>query len=163
MRTPSLSLPRFFLTVAAALPLWAVGTARAADTYDVSKTDGKAAIGQKASATVTIQGKNGWHVNEDAPFTVKLLPSAGVNVDKPKLTRSDLAEANKDRARFDVGFTGSAAGPHTIGAEANFVMCQASACQPVKERITLAVDISAAAPTPEGKSEGKKPSKKKLP
>jgi hypothetical protein len=120
--------------------------AHAADTYEVSKTDVQAVVGEKGRATFTINGKNGWHVNEEAPITIKLQPSTGVSVDKPKLTRSDLAEASKDRARVDVAFTASAPGPHTIGAEASFVMCQESACQPVKEKITLALDAKPSAP-----------------
>lgn len=130
--------------------------AHAADTYEVSKTDVKAVVGEKGRATVTIQGKNGWHVNEEAPITVKLAPSGGVSVDKPKLTRGDLAEATKDRARFDVAFTASAPGAHTIGAEASFVMCQETACQPVKEKITLALEATAAAEAPAKKPAAKK-------
>jgi hypothetical protein len=157
MRTPA---PGFMLAsfLASALP---AGSALAADTYEVSKTDATAVVGEKAHATFTIQGKNGWHVNEEAPITVKLLPSDGVTVDKPKLTRADLPEASKERAKVDVAFTASAPGAHTIGAEASFVMCQASACQPVKEKVTLALSASpppsAAAPSKKAGGANKKP------
>jgi hypothetical protein len=119
-------------------------TARAADTYEVQAPPAKATVGAKAKASVTITGKNGWHVNEDAPVSVKVSPPAGVSVDKPKLTRADLAERTKDRARFDVAFTAAEPGTKTIEAEARFVMCQEQACKPVTEKISLAVEVAPA-------------------
>ena len=119
--------------------------AHAGETHQVTATGAKATPGQAALASVTIQGKNGWHVNEEAPISLKLAPGPGVAVDKPKLARADLAENTKDRARFDVKLTANEPGAKTVEAEASFVMCQATACQPVKEKLTLALDVAAAA------------------
>jgi hypothetical protein len=120
-----------------------VGLAHASsDMYDVQIAEAKATVGAKGKASVTIVGKNGWHVNEDAPVSMKLAPGSGITVDKPKLTKADLAERTQDRARFDVAFTAAEAGKKTIDAEATFVMCQASACKPVKEKVTLAVEVA---------------------
>lgn len=136
--------------------------ASAAETHQVTTTGARATPGQAALASVTIQGKNGWHVNEEAPISLKLAPGPGVAVDKPKLARADLAENTKDRARFDVKLTANEPGAKTVAAEANFVMCQATACQPVKETLTLALEVADAAkaepttkPAPASKSKGK--------
>jgi hypothetical protein len=132
------------LTCALAIPLM-LSTARAADTHDVTKTDGRAPVGQPTKLAVAIQGKNGWHVNEEAPISLKLTPGPGVAVTKPSLARADLAESKPDRARFDIEARCDAPGPRTITAEARFVMCQESACKPVKETLTLALEGTAAA------------------
>jgi hypothetical protein len=112
--------------------------------YDLKHDETKATVGVKGKTNVTIAARPGWHVNEDAPLTMRLDPDPGIVVDKPKLTRVDLAEQSKDKARFEVGFIASEPGRKTINAEASFVMCQATTCMPVKEKIALAVDVTPA-------------------
>lgn len=126
-------------------PLAAATAHASSDMYDLSVGEAKTTVGAKAKASVTISGKNGWHVNEEAPVTVKLTPPAGVTVEKAKLTKADLAEHSKERARFDVGFTAAEPGKKAIAGEASFVMCQEQACKPVREKITLSVDVAAPA------------------
>jgi len=125
----------------------ALGTAaqaRAEEIYEheLKKSDTKATVGAKGTASLTIAAKSGWHVNEEAPMWLKLAPDAGISVDKPKLVRSDLARSTKDLAQFDVAFTASEPGKKTINCEASFVMCQATTCKPVKEKVTLAVTVA---------------------
>jgi DsbC/DsbD-like thiol-disulfide interchange protein len=158
-RTP-LTIGRHFRLrmVLPALALMALGTlpsarARAdAATHEIRKTEPKVAAGGQASAGLTIAAKNGWHVNPEAPITVSLTSGdAALTVAKPKLTRADLAESTQEKARFD-----AAAGPKTINAEAKFVMCQESACKPVKETLALNVEVTAAdPPAAKGKAGGK--------
>ena len=150
------------LSVAAlALALIALPAARAhadAATHEIRKTEPKVAAGGQASAGLTIAGKNGWHVNGEAPITVSLTSGdAALTVAKPKLTRADLAESTQEKARFDIALTcapGTAAGTKTINAEAKFVMCQESACKPVKETLALNVEVTPA-DAPKGKGAGK--------
>jgi hypothetical protein len=131
-------------SVVLALTLCAAGTARADETYEIKKADAKAAVGVKGTTSVTIAAKTGWHVNEEAPISVKVLPDAGIAVEKARLTRADLAQRTKELARFDVAFTPSEPGKKTITCEASFVMCQETTCKPIKEKIALAVDVSPA-------------------
>jgi uncharacterized protein YyaL (SSP411 family) len=130
-----------------------------APTHEIRKTEPKVAAGGHASASLTIAAKNGWHVNAEAPITVSLKSSdAGLTVAKEKLTRADLAESTKDAARFDIALTcaaGAAAGPKTINAEAKFVMCQESACKPVKETLALAIEVTPANAPIAAKKSGK--------
>lgn len=129
----------FFLLLGAA-----AGTAFADETYELTVSEPKAAVGTKGIATVTIAAKKGWKVNAEAPVTLKLTPAPGVTVEKPRLTRKDLAENTLDRARFDVAFTATEPGKKTIAADCSFVMCQETTCKPIKESVVLAMDVAAA-------------------
>jgi hypothetical protein len=125
--------------------LIAATSARAAGTnYDVKQDVTTGTVGVKGKTNVTIAARPGWHVNEEAPLTMRLMPDPGITVDKAKLTRADLAQQSKDKARFEVAFVASEPGRKTINAEASFVMCQATTCMPVKEKIALAVDVTPA-------------------
>jgi len=148
------------LPALAVLSLWAGPTAYAdAPTHEIRKTEPKVAAGGHASASLTIAAKNGWHVNAEAPITVSLKSSdAGLTVAKEKMTRADLAESTKDAARFDIPLScaaDAAAGPKTINAEAKFVMCQESACKPVKETLALAIEVTPANAPVVAKKSGK--------
>jgi hypothetical protein len=124
--------------------------------YEISKTDASLTAGGKGKASVTIAAKKGWHLNAEAPLTLKLLPTPGVEVDKAKLGRSDLALSNETSARFDVSMTAAEPGKKSVEAEAGFVLCQEDSCRPVKEKVTLAVDV-----TSPGAPAAKHPAKKK--
>ena len=147
------------LPALAALSIWAGPGAYADETtHEIRKTEPKVAAGGHASASLTIAAKNGWHVNAEAPITVSLKSTdAALVVAKEKLTRADLAESTQSAARFDIALTcaaDAAAGPKTINAEAKFVMCQESACKPVKETLALAIEVTPAG-APATKKSGK--------
>jgi hypothetical protein len=150
-----MNLPvRYLLT--GALCLMTTSAAFAADeSYDVKPKAAKATVGEKATASVTISTKKGWHLNAEAPLTLKLTPGPDVTVDKPKLTRADLAASSENSARFDVSLAVARPGTSEIAAEAGFVLCQESECRPIKEKLTIGVDALPAKPVAD------KPNKKK--
>lgn len=131
------------------------------DTYEIKKTDATAAVGAKATASVTITSRKGWHLNEEAPLTLKLAPPPGVSLDKPKLGRSDLALSTNDEARFDVGMTLAEPGKKLVEAEAGFVLCREDSCRPIKQKLTLAAEAAAAAPSKAPSPAAAKKAKKK--
>jgi hypothetical protein len=110
--------------------------------YEVKKTEPKVEVGAKSSASLIITGKNGWHLNQEAPMTVALVAQPGVTVPKAKLTRGDLVESSQDAARFEIPFSTTEPGKTSINAEAKFVMCQEQACKPVKEKLSFNIDVS---------------------
>lgn len=130
----------------AALLCWPSLALAADDTYEIKKTDAAAAVGAKGTASVTITSKKGWHLNQDAPLTLKLAPPPGVALDKPKLGRADLARSTEDEARFDVGMTLAEPGQKLVEAEARFVLCREDSCRPIKQKLTLAAEAAAPAP-----------------
>lgn len=132
------------------------GTARAEDQlYEIKKMETKVAVGAKATTSVTISTKNGWHVNGEAPITLSLTAPAGITLSKAKLARADLAASTLESARFDVAFEAAEVGAKVINAEARFVICQATACKPVKETLALTIDVAASAPAPAPKAKAK--------
>jgi hypothetical protein len=152
-------LPRIVSASALTLALLGSSAAHAADkTYEIQKSAPAATVGTPAKASLTVQGKNGWHVNEEAPITVTLKADDGIALPKAKLARADLAQSTKESARFEIPFAASVAGKKTITAEAKFVMCQEQACKPEKETVALEIQVAAAgdaAPNPAPKSPGK--------
>lgn len=124
-------------------------------TYEIKKTVTPATAGVASKVSVTLVGKNGWHVNEEAPITAAVKADAGVTLTKDKLTRADLAESTKQTARFDIPFSVAEPGKKTITAQTRFVMCQEQACKPASETVAFEVDVQPAgakeAPAAKGK------------
>jgi len=150
------TISAFFLTAAVGVVALFGASAHAEDKlYEIKKSDAKVAVGAKATTSVTIATKNGWHVNGEAPITLSLTPPAGITLPKAKLARADLAASTLESARFDVAFEAAEPGSKVIAAEARFVICQETACKPVKETLSLTVDVSAAAPAPKAKTKAK--------
>lgn len=166
LRAPRhLALPRFLLASALGLAALGSGAASAADkTYEIEKSATPAKVGAAGKASLTVQGKNGWHVNEEAPITLTLKADEGIALPKTKLARADLAQSTKDAAKFEIPFSASASGKKTITAEARFVMCQEQACKPEKETVSLEVQVAAAGdPAPATGTKDKAPVKSKKP
>jgi hypothetical protein len=130
--------------------------ARASDNaYQVKPSPVKATLGVKATASVNIATKTGWHLNDKAPFTLKLTPGQGITVEKPRLVRADLAASTDTTARFDVALVASKEGRGEVQAEAGFVICQETLCRPIKEEVVISVEASA----PRSPEPVKKPTK----
>jgi hypothetical protein len=171
--TTSRQLPRLTIVLLLGSTLAAssltVGRARADEaTYEIRKTAAPATAGAASTVSVTVVGKNGWHVNDEAPITATVKADPGVELPKPKLTRADLAESTKQSARFDIPFSAAEAGKKTITAQTRFVMCQEQACKPASETVAFNVDVQAAAAPPpptavKAKHDGKSPGKKASP
>ena len=132
---------------AAACAAWlllASATARAADdAYEVKPSNVKATLGEKATATVAIATRKGWHLNAEAPLTLKLTPGPGITVEKPRLVRADLAASTDSTARFDVALLAAKPGHGDVQAEAGFVICQETLCRPIKEKVVIGIDARA--------------------
>jgi hypothetical protein len=154
-------LPRtaaLFLVTAAALTAGLTlprPSPAADDTYQVTHTDATVAVGAKTKASVTVSAQKGWHLNAEAPLTLKMTPAPGVALDKNKLVRGDLALSSDSTARFDVAVIPSEPGKQAIEAELSFVLCQEEACRPIKEKLTIAVEASAAKATAEKETKKK--------
>jgi hypothetical protein len=122
------------------------GAAQAADgTYEVSSATVSAGVGTPTKVGVTIRAKGGWHLNHEAPLTLKLTPTAGVTIDKPQLSRADLASSSDSEARFDVSLVLTDTGKKAVEGETRFVLCQKDACRPIKEKLTLNAEATAPA------------------
>ena len=156
--SPHRLLLSILLAVPVALTLSAPVAAEG-PTYELKKTEPKVAVGAKSSASLTIAARNGWHVNGEAPISVSLVAPAGLTLTKTKLVRGDLAESTLEAARFEIPFEAVDAGTKVLTGEARFVMCQESACKPVKETLSFNIEVAPAAAVPaapKAKAAGKK-------
>jgi hypothetical protein len=127
----------------AALLILAGAAARAADdAYEVKPSSVKATPGEKAIASVAIATKKGWHLNAEAPLTLKLTPGPGITVEKSRLVRADLAASSDSTARFEVALVAAQEGHGDVQAEAGFVICQETLCRPIKEKLVIGVNAS---------------------
>jgi hypothetical protein len=134
-------------------------------TYEIQKSATPATVGTPGTVSVTVVGKNGWHMNGDAPITAAVTADPTVALPKPKLTRADLAQSTKESARFDIPFSSSEPGKKAITAQTRFVMCQEQACKPASEKVAFEVEVSpapvaGAAAAPKGKAPATKPAAK---
>jgi len=114
-------------------------------TYEIQKSVAPATVGAPATVSITVVGKNGWHVNSEAPITAAVKADPSVALPKAKLTRADLAQSSKESARFDIPFSSTEAGKKAITAQTRFVMCQEQACKPASETVAFEVNVQ---PTP---------------
>ena len=124
--------------LAAACAAWLI--LAGATAYEVKPNHVKATLGEKASASVAIATKKGWHLNAEAPLTLKLTPDPGITVEKTRLVRADLAVSADSTARFDVALVSAKLGHGDVQAEAGFVICQETICRPIKEKVVIGVD-----------------------
>jgi len=146
MLSPTIRIARTAPAVvcAAWLVLAGATTWAADDAYEVKASDVKVTVGEKSRAFVTIATKKGWHLNAEAPFTLKLTPGPGITIEKSRLARADLAASTDSSARFDVPLVASQAGHGEIQSDAGFVICQETICRPVREKLVIGVDASLA-------------------
>ena len=141
--TPFAKVTIRLLAACAASLVLASSAARAADdAFEVRSSPVKATLGEKAVSSVNIATKPGWHLNAEAPLTLKLTPGQGVTVEKLRLQRADLAASTDSNARFDVALVASKQGHGEVQAEAGFVICQETLCRPIKEKLVISVEAS---------------------
>ena len=123
--------------VVAGVTIASMAQAGGKEPYEITKTEPKLTQGGRATASLTITAQDGWHVNPSAPITLSVSPGEGVTTGKVKQGRKDLVQSTNEVARFDIPLEASQAGQKTLSAEAKFVLCQASACKPVKDTVTF--------------------------
>jgi len=123
----------------AALALVTLASAAfAADNYDVSVKSASGKAGEKATATVSVKAKNGYHINKEYPHKLILTAVDGVTLDKEKLVAADAA-LSEESLSFNVGATAGAAGTKTIDATLKSAVCTKDACVPFTETVKITV------------------------
>ena len=103
---------------------------------------GPYAAGTLANFGITLTPRGIYHVNEEFPITVEITAPAGVAFPKTTLERADAAEFGEQRARFDVPFTPSAAGQHTVQAKVSFAVCTPENCIPDERTLAVVLPVN---------------------
>lgn len=102
---------------------------------------GTLAVGAPSTAEVTLEGRNGYHVNQEYPIQLTIRPPEGVEVAKTTLAREDATTFEEARAVFPIGFTPRAAGHHELGGELSFSVCNPQNCLMERRPVHVAVDV----------------------
>lgn len=131
---------KLVVTLAAFLPLAVATTARADDSFTVAAAPIAAKKGQAAKGSVVVKPGKGFHINQEYPLSLKLLPVAGVSFAKQTLTRSD-AHLTEQEGAFEVEVTAADAGKKTLTGELKFAVCSATTCDPKKVMVNLPVEV----------------------
>jgi len=105
----------------------------------VSPSDAKA--GQAGTAVVKIVPKEPWHINLDFPTSLKLTAPETLAVANANLKKADLAKLEDTGCEYNVDFTPSAAGDHTVSGTFKFAVCKDEACVPVSEKVEFKVAV----------------------
>ncbi|MCA9600486.1 MAG: hypothetical protein R3A78_01435 [Polyangiales bacterium] len=100
---------------------------------------GPYAAGSLSQFSVTLVPKEGYHVNHEFPIRVEI-DAPALTLPKRVLERTDAAEFEDERARFDVPFIAAAAGTHKVMAKVSFAVCTPETCIP--DERTLALDVA---------------------
>lgn len=107
--------------------------------YDVSTTGTpRVKAGEKGKLVLAIQPKGGAHISDEAPLKVELA-STRLKLDKQKLSRPDAAPG--PTPRFEVAFTGEAAGKGSVDAKVTFFLCTEKICSKQQKSVSLPVDV----------------------
>ena len=93
-------------------------------------------VGDKGEFSLLIKAKNGLKIHPEAPLSLKLTTSDGVNTLKSKLTREDVkkTEGSVDpdlRTQVDA----KAKGEQKISGELSFFLCSKEWCERVSDKI----------------------------
>jgi hypothetical protein len=94
--------------------------------------------GKPGEATITLDAKPPFHVNDKYPYKFKLKETAGLKFPNPVVVK-DAAKLEKQRMTMAVGFTPEAAGKHTIAGVFQFSVCTDDKCLIEKRDLSLEV------------------------
>lgn len=94
--------------------------------------------GKPGEATITLDAKPPFHVNDKYPYKFKLKETTGLKFPSP-IVAKDAAKLEKQRMTMAVGFTPEAAGKHTISGVLQFSVCTDDKC--LIEKRDLALDV----------------------
>jgi len=95
------------------------------------------ASGALGSYQIELEGRGGWHVNQDYPIRIALAEVEGLSYPKAELDRADAADFGDERARFEIPFTATGAGTHQAQAHVHFAMCNPENCVLLDRRLAL--------------------------
>jgi hypothetical protein len=99
----------------------------------------EAQLGAAASASLTISPAAGYSLHKGVGVTIRLSvePAQGVKLPRRRLSRDDAADPRADAPRFDLPFSGEAAGAYTLRADVRFWVCGKRTCRPARGQVQI--------------------------
>ncbi len=115
-----------------------------ASTYKVV-TDGSSRsleVGKKGKVVVDVVPlEKGIHVNREFPLKYKVVPSAGLKVDKLEWKREDAVDPKAENPTFQIPVTAIAKGAQSVAVQMRFAICSDAWCVPQNKTVTVAIDV----------------------
>ena len=109
--------------------------------YVVEVTAPPAGVGAEVAARLTLKAVDGYHVNKDFPYSLKVSPPTGVEVVKAQQSVEDAIKLEDLEAAWDVKFTSQAAGDKKFAATFRFAVCTETSCDPKVEQLAWDVAV----------------------
>lgn len=130
------------LSIAAMFLVAMSGHAFADADYSTAVKAPAAKAGAKAVATITLQPKGRYRINNQFPTKLTIEAPTGVKLDKAKQTSADAVKFGETAAEFQVAFTPQSSGKKDFTGELRFAVCEGeNACVPKTEKISFTVDV----------------------
>lgn len=104
-------------------------------------TPDKVTTGAKASATLEITPKKGWHLNDEFPYKLTVTAPAGAKVAKPEQGKQDTVSFSHESMKWSIDFTASTAGDKAFTGKVKFAVCTETSCDPKKEELAFNVKV----------------------
>jgi hypothetical protein len=108
---------------------------------DTSKSSAALEVGEDGKLALVITPKNGTKIHPQAPLEVKLTVKDGVDLEKKKLGRKDIKDAEAKSPELTCGVKGKKKGTHNVEADVSFFLCTDTFCQRMTDRVTIAVKV----------------------
>jgi len=99
------------------------------------------AVGGQGRTEVSLEGRNGYHVNQEYPIELRVQAPPGVELAKASFARADASVFEEARAVFPVVFTPREAGRKEFTGELSFSVCNEQNCLMERRPVTFAVDV----------------------
>ena len=126
----------------AAAPAKPIGKSAQGQTFALEAiSDNTYPQGEESRFSISIAGRDGWHINKEFPLRIELEAPNGVGLTKTAFERPDAAAFSDASARFDVPFKPSEAGRHEIRADVSFAMCTDENCVLEDQKLALALEV----------------------
>ncbi len=97
--------------------------------------------GEEGKVTVRVEPAGPWHMNLDYPTSLKMEPTAGVELAKAEQKKVDALKLDEDSCEYEIAFTPAAEGDKAFKGQFKFAVCQDDACSPVTKDIAFQVAV----------------------
>ena len=98
--------------------------ARADSEYEIDVANGRAAVGESGTITVTVTAGEGFKANKEYPNKVKDLASSGAT----RRSTSVKGTVSGNKISYSISATPNSAGTHEVSGEVRFSVCNESSC-----------------------------------
>lgn len=99
------------------------------------------AAGKVGSFAVTLKPRGEWHLNLDFPTQVSVSGAPALTFPSANIGKQAAAEFGEHFARFDVPFTASAPGSHSVTCDVKFAVCSEANCIPEERTLAVALRV----------------------